>query len=94
LQLCVLYIHSLLHIGFDYASLQLFWFLHVKSSHGSQFLESTGFISNLIGDKRPLNSSEINSLFFNSLKTGFVRSLSLAFSQIAVLEDVRNLMLI
>lgn len=65
----------------------------IPSPHGVEFMESSGFISNLIGDKRPLNSSEISSLFFNSTKTGFVRSLSLAFSQIAVREDVRSFML-
>lgn len=65
----------------------------VPSPHGAKFMESPGFISNLIGDKRPLNSSEISTLFFNSLKTGFVRSLGLAFSQVAVREDVRNFML-
>jgi hypothetical protein len=65
----------------------------VPSPHGAEFMESPGFISNLIGDKRPLNSSEISTLFFNSTKTGFIKSLSLAFSQVAVREDVRNFML-
>jgi len=65
----------------------------IPSPHGVEFMESPGFISNLIGDKRPLNSSEISTLFFNSTKTGFVSSLSLAFSQVAVREDVRNFML-
>jgi hypothetical protein len=65
----------------------------IPSPHGVEFMESPGFISNLIGDKRPLNSSEISSLFFNSTKTGFISSLSLAFSQVAVREDVRNFML-
>ncbi|WP_066248491.1 DUF3231 family protein [Neobacillus drentensis] len=65
----------------------------ISSPHGAEFLKSPGFISNLIGDKRPLNSSEISTLFFNSTKTGFVRSLSLAFSQVAVREDVRQFML-
>jgi hypothetical protein len=65
----------------------------IPSPHGAKFMESPGFISNLIGDKRPLNSSEISTLFFNSTKTGFVRSLSLAFSQVAVREEVRNFML-
>ncbi|WHZ04349.1 DUF3231 family protein [Neobacillus sp. YX16] len=65
----------------------------IPSPHGVEFMESTGFISNLIGDKRPLNSSEISTLFFNSTKTGFISSLSLAFSQVAVREDVRNFML-
>jgi hypothetical protein len=65
----------------------------IPSPHGAKFMESPGFISNLIGDKRPLNSSEISTLFFNSTKTGFVSSLSLAFSQVAVREDVRNFML-
>ncbi|MEH6908150.1 DUF3231 family protein [Neobacillus drentensis] len=65
----------------------------IPSPHGTKFVESPGFISNLIGDKRPLNSSEISTLFFNSTKTGFVSSLSLAFSQVAVREDVRNFLL-
>jgi hypothetical protein len=65
----------------------------IPSPHGVEFMESPGFISDLIGDKRPLNSSEISTLFFNSTKTGFIRSLSLAFSQVAVREDVRNFML-
>ncbi|MCM3601715.1 DUF3231 family protein [Robertmurraya korlensis] len=65
----------------------------IPSPHGAKFMESPGFISNLIGDKRPLNSSEISTLFFNSMKTGFIRSLALAFSQVAVNEDVRNFML-
>jgi hypothetical protein len=65
----------------------------VPSPHVAEFVESPGFIDNLIGDKRPLNSSEISTLFFNSTKTGFVSSLSLAFSQVAELEDVRDFML-
>ncbi|WP_442599968.1 DUF3231 family protein [Neobacillus sp. D3-1R] len=65
----------------------------IPSPHGTEFMETPGFISNLIGDKRPLNSSEISTLFFNSTKTGFIRSLSLAFSQVAVREDVRQFML-
>jgi hypothetical protein len=65
----------------------------IPSPHGTKFVESPGFISNLIGDKRPLNSSEISTLFFNSTKTGFVKALSLAFSQVADQEEVRNFML-
>ncbi|MBS4174749.1 DUF3231 family protein [Bacillus sp. FJAT-49736] len=65
----------------------------IPSPHGGKFIESPGFVSNLIGDKRPLNSSEISTLFFNSTKTGFIKALSLAFSQVAELEEVRNFML-
>ncbi|MFD2446621.1 DUF3231 family protein [Bacillus sp. CGMCC 1.16607] len=65
----------------------------IPSPHGTKFIESPGFIDNLIGDKRPLNSSEITTLFFNSTKTGFVKALSLAFSQVAESEEVRNFML-
>ncbi|MFC0215142.1 DUF3231 family protein [Paenibacillus chartarius] len=65
----------------------------VPSPHGIEFVDSTGFLSNLVGDKRPLNASEITNLFFNSKKTGFVRSLSLAFSQVAESEEVRKFML-
>lgn len=65
----------------------------VPSPHGTEFMDSAGIISNLFGDKRPLNTSEITSLFFNAKKTGFIRSLSLAFSQVAGLDDVRKFML-
>ncbi|GIN62711.1 hypothetical protein J27TS8_27040 [Robertmurraya siralis] len=65
----------------------------VPSPNGTEFTSSTGFLSNLIGDKRPLNITEISNLFFNSKKTGFVRTLSLAFSQVAKTEDVRDFML-
>lgn len=65
----------------------------IPSPRGVEFIGATGIISNLFGDKRPLNSSEISNLFFNSKKTGFVRSLSLAFGQVAKQEDVRKFML-
>ena len=65
----------------------------IPSPHVAKIVESPGFIANLMGDKRPLNSSEIGTLFFNSTKTGFIKALSLAFSQVATLEDVRNFML-
>ncbi|WEG14650.1 DUF3231 family protein [Pullulanibacillus sp. KACC 23026] len=65
----------------------------VPSPHGIQFIESPRFLSNLLGEKSPLNSSEISTLFFNSTKTGLIKSLSLAFSRVAVREDVRQFML-
>ncbi|MDQ0226399.1 DUF3231 family protein [Metabacillus niabensis] len=65
----------------------------IPSPHRNELVNSTGIISNLIGDKRALNSSEISNLFFNAKKTGFIRSLSLGFSQVAENEDVRNFML-
>ncbi|WP_261381570.1 DUF3231 family protein [Paenibacillus cremeus] len=65
----------------------------IPSPLGNEFVNSRGIISNLIGDKRPLNSSEISNLFFNSMKTGMVKSLSLAFSQVAKTEDTRDFML-
>jgi hypothetical protein len=65
----------------------------VPSPQGVEFVQSTGILSNLVGDKRPLNSSEITSLMFNSKKTGFARTLSLAFSQVAEHEEVRKFLL-
>lgn len=65
----------------------------VPSPQGVEFIHSAGIISNLLGDKRPLNSSEISNLFFNSKKTAFIRTLSLAFSQVTKSEDVRKFML-
>jgi len=57
-----------------------------------EFTDSTRIVADLIGDKRPLNISEISTLFFNSKKTGFIRSLSLAFSQVAEDDEVRKFM--
>lgn len=65
----------------------------IPSPQGVEFIQTTGFLSNLIGDKRPLDSSEITNLIFNTKKTGFVRTLSLAFSQVASNEEVRDFML-
>ncbi|WP_284645954.1 DUF3231 family protein [Paenibacillus silviterrae] len=65
----------------------------VPSLQEVEFIHSTGIISNLFGDKRPLNSTEIGNLFFNSKKTGFVRTLSLAFSQVTEHEEVLEFLL-
>lgn len=65
----------------------------ISAPHEVEFVETAGFIANFIGDKRPLNISEISNLHFNSNKTGFIRSLSLAFSQVVENEEVRNFML-
>ncbi|MFD2043124.1 DUF3231 family protein [Ornithinibacillus salinisoli] len=65
----------------------------IPSPQKVEYIKSSGIISNLFGEKRPLNSSELSNLFFNSKKTGFIRSLSIGFSQVAVREDVRNFML-
>jgi len=64
----------------------------IPSPHGAKVMSQTGVIANLMGDKRPLNGSEISNLFFNSKKTGLIKSLSLAFSQVAELEEVRKFM--
>ncbi|MDU1845938.1 MAG: DUF3231 family protein [Niallia nealsonii] len=65
----------------------------IPSPDEVKFVESPGIITSLLGDKRPLNMSEISNLHFNSKKTGFVRSLSIAFSQVAEKEEVRGFML-
>jgi hypothetical protein len=65
----------------------------IPPRHGVEFIDKTGIISNLFGEKGPMNVSEINSLYFNSKKTGFVRSLCLGFSQVADSEEVRKFML-
>lgn len=65
----------------------------IPSPLGMEVMNTTGIVSDLIGDKRPINSSEITNLYFNSKKTGFIRSLSLAFSQVAKTEEVRNFMM-
>jgi hypothetical protein len=65
----------------------------IPSPQGVEFIQTTGILSNLLGEKRPLDSSEISHLIFNSKKTGLVRTLSLAFSQVASNEDVRDFLL-
>lgn len=64
----------------------------IPSLPGVEYLRTTGVIANLIGDKRPLNASEITNLLFNAKKTGFARTLSLAFGQVAEHADVREFM--
>jgi hypothetical protein len=65
----------------------------IPSSENVDFVEKAGIISNLFGKNRPLNVSEINNLYFNSKKSGFVRTLTLAFGQVAKSEDVRKYMM-
>ncbi len=64
----------------------------VPPSKKIEFTDTTGMLSNLAGEKRPLNISEITSVFYNSMKTGLVRTLSLAFAQVAEYDDVRKFM--
>jgi hypothetical protein len=64
----------------------------VPPSKKIEFTDTTGMLSNLAGEKRPLNISEISSVFYNSMKTGLVRTLSLAFAQVAEYDDVRKFM--
>lgn len=65
----------------------------VPSPERVEFIRTTGILDNLIGDKKPLSAAEITSLIFNAKKTGFVRTLSLAFSQVAEHGEVREFML-
>lgn len=64
----------------------------IPSPQGVEYIQTTGIIANLVGDKQPLNTSEISNLLFNSKKTAFVRTLSLAFSQVAEHQEVRDFM--
>lgn len=65
----------------------------IPSPEQVKFDEKIGIISNLFGDKRPLNASEINNVFFTVKKATLTRALAVAFSQVAETEDVRNYML-
>ncbi|MEW9672410.1 DUF3231 family protein [Ammoniphilus sp. 3BR4] len=64
----------------------------IPSPEQVEFVESTGIMSNLFGDKRPLNASEINNLFTVVKKITLPRALTIAFSQVAETEDVRKFM--
>lgn len=65
----------------------------IPSPKQVEFIQKTSFISDLLGDKRPLNASEITNLFFNTKKNVLNKTLFLAFSQVAENEDVRDFML-
>nr|WP_209811376.1 DUF3231 family protein [Ammoniphilus resinae] len=62
----------------------------IPSLKNVEFVEKTGLISNLLGNPRPLNASEINNLFFNTKKNTLNKALATAFSQVAETDDVRN----
>lgn len=64
----------------------------VPSPEGIEFIRTTGILANLVGHKSPLNVSEIGNLLFNAKKTGFVRTLSLGFGQVAEHKQVREFM--
>jgi len=57
-----------------------------------EFAERKNFLAGWFGHKRPLNTIEISSLYFNLEKTILSKDLALAFSQTAKLKEIRLFM--
>jgi hypothetical protein len=55
-----------------------------------KFVEKKGMISDLLADPKPLNVMEISNLYFNIKKSMLLKIGTMAFSQIAQHDDVRQ----
>jgi len=55
-----------------------------------EYVQSQKFLDGFFGNKRPLASTEMIALSFNMKKRILEKTLSIAFSQVAQQEDVRN----
>lgn len=56
-----------------------------------EYVQKTGILADLFGDPKPLTVNEINNLIFNMKKSILSRTSTLAFSQIAKSNEVRQL---
>ncbi|WP_010652023.1 DUF3231 family protein [Oceanobacillus massiliensis] len=65
----------------------------IPSPKSVNFVEKTGIITDLFGERRPLYAAEISNLYFNTKHNALNQALYLAFSQVAQNEDVLNFML-
>jgi hypothetical protein len=57
-----------------------------------EFVEKQNFLAGWFGHKRPLNTIEISSLYFNLQKTILTKDLALGFSQTAKMKEIRRFM--
>ncbi|NHM33810.1 DUF3231 family protein [Neobacillus terrae] len=57
-----------------------------------EFAEKQSFLTGWFGERRPLNTIEISSLYFNLQKTILTKDLAMGFSQTAKLKEVRRFM--
>ncbi|WP_243300350.1 DUF3231 family protein [Bacillus litorisediminis] len=57
-----------------------------------EFVEKQSFLAGWLGDHRPLNVTEITSLYFNLKKSIMTKALALGFSQTAQSKEVRSFM--
>jgi hypothetical protein len=65
---------------------------HIPLPKIVDFVEKTSYMSGFFGDKRPLNATEIDQLFFNIQRNALGHALVLAYSQTAKSQKVRNYM--
>jgi hypothetical protein len=54
------------------------------------FVKSESFLTGWFGDKRPLNCIEITDIYFNLKKSILAKAVTVAFSQVAQLDKVRD----
>ncbi|KKI91278.1 hypothetical protein WQ54_15780 [Bacillus sp. SA1-12] len=55
-----------------------------------EYITNVGYVLDVIGKKRPLNSAEAGNIFFNLIKNRLVKAVLLGFSQVAKNKDVRQ----
>jgi hypothetical protein len=56
------------------------------------FVEKQGYLTGFLGPRRPLNTTEIDQLFFSIHRNALGESLLLGYSQVAQKQEVRNYM--
>ncbi|MGG1674528.1 DUF3231 family protein [Neobacillus sp. NRS-1170] len=57
-----------------------------------EFAEKQSFLTGWFGERRPLNTIEISSLYFNLQKTILTKDLALGFSQTSKSKEIRRFM--
>lgn len=58
-----------------------------------EFVYDSNYVNGWLGEKRPLNSIEINNIFFNLRKSILAKALLVGFSQVAVNKEVKQYLL-
>lgn len=62
----------------------------INPANSFSFIEKQTFLSNFLGGNRPLSAIEISHLFWDLKKISLSKAFTMAFSQVAKSEEVRN----
>lgn len=63
---------------------------YITVPHGTEFVQSNGFLAGFIGEQRPLNALEVTHLFSNVQTNVLGKALILGFSQVAQSNEIRQ----